>query len=305
MLTNLDPQSQRFAADYSRIQLRLATAQQQVSSGLKVQTASDAPDQISALLQLEGQKAVNTQALSNLNRVQTEVNAADNALTTGVQLLDKITQLAGQGLSSDTAAGRSSFARQIEQLQQQLVSLTSTSVEGRYIFDGGNGSAAPYQYNAIAPNGVVALSTSPATRQTADANGTDFPYAISARDIFDHSDAVGVALPDNIFAAIGSAITALDANATAGISTSIDSLHLSSAYLATQQTFIGDTQNRLTTAVEGSQAKDVSLKSEISQIRDADLVDASLQVARGSTNQQAALAAEAKSLTKSLFDYLA
>jgi flagellin-like hook-associated protein FlgL len=49
----------------------------------------------------------------------------------------------------------------------------------------------------------------------------------------------------------------------------------------------------------------VSLQTQIGSIRDADLAEASLELTRGTTGQQAALAAEAKSQAKTLFDYLA
>ena len=304
MLTNLDPASQRFLADLNRIQVNNSTAQQQLSSGFKVQAASDAPDQIGTLLQLESQKSVNTQTQSNLGRVQTEANAADDSLTSAVQLVDKITQLAGQGLSADTAQGRAGYAQQIQDLQQQLVSLTATTVEGRYIFDGGDGTGPPYQYDSTT-NSPVRLRSTASTAQVQDAAGSAFAFARSAQDIFDQRDSSDNPTANNIFTAISQTITALNANNTANIGTSIDSLHVVSTYLGTQQSFYGTVQNHLTTAITASQNLDVSLKSQISAIRDADSVEASLAVTRGGIEEQSALAAEAKTQTKTLFDYLA
>jgi len=305
MLSNLDPASQRFLADLNRIQLRASTAESQISSGLKVQSASDAPDQIGTLLQLESERSVNKQTLANLNRVQTEVNGADNALTTAVQLLDKITQVVGQGLSSTTAQERLKFAQQVTDLQGQLVSLTSTTVEGRYIFDGGNGSGPPYQSNPTAVNGAIRLSTTAATRQVQDSAGNSFQFARSAQDIFDQRDSADLPTANNIFAAIGGAITALNANNPAAIATSIDVLHGTSEYLGSQQTFYGTVQDRLLVSSSASQSLDVSLQTQIGSIRDADLTEASLQLNRSTTEQQASLAAKGKSQLRSLFDYLA
>ncbi len=305
MLSNLDPASQRFLADLTRIQHRASTAESQISSGLKVQSASDAPDQIGALLQLESERSVNKQTLANLNRVQTEVNAADNALTTAVQLLDKITQVVGQGLSSSTAQERLKFAQQATDLQGQLVSLTSTTVEGRYIFDGGTGASTPYRPSPAAVNGAVRLSTVPATRQVQDSAGNSFQFAHSAQDIFDQRDSADLPTATNIFAAIGGAIAALNANNPAAIATSIDLLHGASEYLGGQQTFYGTVQDRLSVSTSGAQSQDVSLQTQIGSIRDADLTEASLELNRSTTEQQASLAAKSKSQVRSLFDYLA
>jgi len=305
MLSNLDPASQRFLADFSRLQLRTSTAQQQLSSGLRVQNASDDPDQIGSLLRLESDRSANTQTLGNLNRVQAEVNGADNALTSSVQLLDKITQVVGHGLGSATAADRANYSLQLQDLQQQLIALTSTTVEGRYIFDGGDGSAAPYQFNALATNGFTRLSGAPATRQVTDPAGASFSFAHSAQDIFDHRDSLDNPAPDNILAAIGAARLALSTNNTAGINASLDALHKSSDYLGGQQAFYGTVQAHISTALDSGQTRDISLRTQIGSIRDADLTEASLELTKGTTQQQAALAAEAKSQTKTLFDYLA
>jgi flagellar hook-associated protein 3 FlgL len=305
MLSNLDPASQRFLADFTRLQLRTSTAQQQLSSGFKVQSPSDAPDQIGSLLSLESDRSANTQTLGNLSRVQAETNGADSALTTSVQLLDKITQVVGQGLGSATATDRANYSQQLQDLQQQLIALTSTTVAGRYIFDGGDGSAVPYQFNAAATNSFTRLSSTTATRQVTDSSGASFSFAHSAQDIFDHRDSLDNPAPDNILAAIGAARLALSSNNTVGIASSIDALHKSSEYLGSQQAFYGTVQSRINTAIESGQSRDVSLQTQIGSIRDADLAEASLELTRGTTGQQAALAAEAKSQAKTLFDYLA
>ena len=52
MLTNLDPSSELFLADISRIQRKLTEAGRQVSSGKRIAVASDQPDEVAPLLQL-------------------------------------------------------------------------------------------------------------------------------------------------------------------------------------------------------------------------------------------------------------
>ncbi len=304
MLPNLNPAAQRFLADLNRLQLKNSIAQGQLSSGFKVQSASDAPDQIGTLLQLESQRSANTQTQANLGRVQAETTSADDSLTSAVQLVDKITQLAGQGLSFPTAQDRAGIAQQIQGFQQQLVALTATTVEGRYIF-GGDASSAPYQYNAAATNGVTRLQSTPATREVQDSSGASFPYARSAQDIFDQRDTSDVPTANNIFAAVNQAVLALNANDTAATTAAIDSLHTVATYLGTQQSFYGTVENHLTTALNNAQSLDLSLKAQISAIRDADTVEASLAINQGNIQEQAALAAESKVQTKTLFDYLA
>ncbi len=305
MISNLNPAAQQFLADLNRIQTRTNVAQGQISSGFRIQTASDSPDEIGSLLQLQAELSSNTQARANLNRAKAEVDTGENALGSAIQALDKAIQVGAQGASIQTAQDRAGLAQQIQNLQQQLVGLTTTAVEGRYIFSGSADSQPPYQLNLANPNGVDRLVTTAATRQIQDTAGNSFPIARTAQDIFDHRNSDDTLAGDNVFAALNSLRVALTANDSAGITTAIDSLHRSSIYLNDQQSFYGVAQDRLNTAISSGQDRDSTLKSQISSIRDTDFTEASLTLNAGITQQQAAIAARAKTPVKSLFDFLA
>ena len=66
MISSISPASQIFLAGVDQIQQRISQANQQITSGLKISVASDAPDQIGDLLQLRANEAQDTQIQSNL-----------------------------------------------------------------------------------------------------------------------------------------------------------------------------------------------------------------------------------------------
>ena len=82
MISSLDPSGERFLLDVGRIQTAITRASQQVSSGLRVATPSDAPDQISGILQVHAGLERNAQILANLSRVQSETSTAGVLATT-------------------------------------------------------------------------------------------------------------------------------------------------------------------------------------------------------------------------------
>ncbi|MCU1260590.1 MAG: flagellar hook-associated protein 3 [Bryobacterales bacterium] len=306
MISNLSPSSQIFLADLSRLQARTNAAQRQISSGFKVESASDAPDQISRLLQLEANLSANTQSGTNLTNVKAEVDTGESAVSTAVQALEQAITLGAQGASSTvTASARLGLADQVLYLQQQLVGIAGTSVQGRYIFGGDADTQLPYQLDLANANGVDRLTNTPDTRQIQDASGNSFPVAETAQNIFDHRNPDDTFAPDNVFVALNSLRVALTNNDTPGIASALDALHTSSAYLNTQLSFYGRTQDRITAAVNDQQNRDVAIKAQISNIRDADLTAASLELTTGNTELQAALAGEAKISKNSLFSYLA
>src|SRR3954463_6039767 len=97
MLSSLDPAGQQFLNYLNAVADRMARAQQEVSSGLKVSQVSDAPDSISLLLQARANLSSAGQTLSNLGRVTTEVNAGEKALENAVTLFEQARTLGAQG----------------------------------------------------------------------------------------------------------------------------------------------------------------------------------------------------------------
>src|SRR5581483_7983100 len=102
MLTNLDPQSALFLSEIDRVENRIASANNQVTSGLKITTAADAPDQVSTLLQLRAIKQHNAQIQANLTLAEGDAGAADSSLSSAIQLMDSALSLATQG-ATDTS----------------------------------------------------------------------------------------------------------------------------------------------------------------------------------------------------------
>jgi flagellar hook-associated protein 3 FlgL len=302
---NLAPSSATFLTNIAQIRNATNRAQEQISSGFKVQQASDAPDQISGLLQLEANLQTNTQVAKNLDAVKTVVDTAESGLNSAVQLTESAISVGAQGAgTSSTTAQRQILAQQVQSILTQLVGITNQTVQGKYIFGGDSPSASPYQLNLTSATGVDRLVTTSATQQIQDANGNSFAVGKTAQDIFDHRNPDDTIAPDNLFAAVNSLRVALANDDTAGINTALASLHTASDYVNSQQAFYGTVQNRLAGAVTSAQSQNVSLKSGIADIRNTDLTEAAIELSAGQTQQSAAYSAQAKQPKTSLFDYL-
>ncbi len=306
MITNLEPEAALFLADVSRIQQRLAEANSQVSSGKKINVASDAPDQIDSLLQLRADEQSNTQIQSNLTLAQTEANSADSALGSAILLMDRAVTLATQGATATSdATSRASLAEEVESLQEQMVSYSQTAVQGRYIFSGDLDGSPSYALDLNAPNGVDQLSNAPATRQIQDPAGGSFPASKTAQEIFDDQNAYGGPATDNVFAALNTLRTALLNNDSDAIGASIGNLQQASDHLNSMEAFYGTVEDRIQDASTFSSNYDTQLQAEVSQKQDADVTAAATELTQATTQLQAAYMARAKMPHTSLFDFLA
>ncbi len=287
--------NQQYLADLQTVQDTINQAQSQLSSGYRLQQASDDPSAISEIYDLQTQIAVNQQTQTNLTGTQTELSAADSALQSSIQAVESAISLAAQGASStSTAQNQANLAIQVQGLQQTLVSLSQTQVNGNYIFSGDQSSQPSYALDPTQPNGVQQLITPTNTRVIEDVNGTPIATARTATQIFDAQDSSGNPVSGNVFAAVNSLITALQSNNTAGISAASDSLNVADQYLNGQLAFYGETENRVSQATQLAQQFLVQEQTNLGQVQNADVPSAALALTQAQTQQQAALSVEAK-----------
>src|ERR1035438_1887041 len=246
MVTNLSPSSEAFMANIDRVQRQVEEASRQVSSGKRVNVASDAPNDVDTILQLHTDEVRNAQIQENLGVAQADASAADGALSSATQLMDRATTLAAQGANFTVdATGRQSIAAEIQSLQEQMVNVSATTVQGRYIFGGDQDSSPPYAFALAGTNGVSQLTNSPATRQVENSAGGSFAVSQNAQQIFDSQNADGTPAADNVFAALNNLRLGLLANDTTAITAASSSVQLAATRLNTAQAFYGTVENRI------------------------------------------------------------
>jgi len=305
MITNLDAGSEFFLAAIERMQRRLAAANQQAASGKRIAVASDAPDEVSPLLQLRADQQHNAQIQANLAVAKTDADAADNALDASIKLMDRAIVLGAQaGNPLVDAAGRLSMAQEIQALQEQMVAYSRTTVQGRYIFSGDQDLSPAYSLDLTAATGVVQLNNSTATMRIEDAAGGTFASSKSATEIFDLRNSDGSIAPENVFAALNSLRLALVNNDSEAIEDAMTAIKASSYHLNAMQSFYGSVQNRIENAVKFAATYDIALRSQLSQKEDADVTAAAIEMSQTGTQLQAAFQMRARLPRSSLFDYL-
>ena len=305
MIRNLDPAAERFLLDLGRIQDSIGRANQQISSGLRVTAPSDAPDEISDILQIHTEIERNSRLRANLEQVRSETSTGDSALETAVRLVERARTLASQGVNTiQTAETRRILAGEVQALLEQLVNASRTMVQNRYIFSGDQDLVPSYQLNLANANGVDRLVDPSATREVQHPSGTSFTVAKTAEEIFDRRNPDDTLAADNVFAAVNGLRLALENNDQAGIDASLAALRSAADWLNIELSYYGTVENKLTEAVDFSNRLEARLKTELSARRDADLTAAILEMERGRTHEEAAYTAHSQMPKANLFDYI-
>jgi flagellar hook-associated protein 3 FlgL len=306
MIPPLKGTTEKYLADLGRIQANMDTAQRQVSSGLRVSSASDDPGALNTILQLQADISANRQVQANFDQMTSELNSADTGLQAAIQMMDRAVALATQAIGpAATAQSRATMADEVGSLQQQMVGISQSIVNGRYIFSGDQDSKPSYVLDATQPNGVRQVASAASTRVIHDVNGTSISVAKTAAEMFDARNPDGTPAASNVFAALGSLLTALNSNDGAGIQSSAAALKSADDHLNLQLAFYGATATRVSQAQDLAKKFLVEQQSELSSTRDADLTAAAIQLSQATTQQQASLTAQAKISKLSLFDFLA
>lgn len=299
MIRSINPSADSFLVNINRLQSKAEHAQQQISSGLRVINASDAPDDVGALVDAGATLARNVQIGRNLDRTQSEVDTAEVALASAITTLEKITVLGSQGSNfNQTASTRSQLATEVENLLAQIVGVANTNVERRYVFAGDSDQAAPYSIDLTTLTGTAPYAGTAATRQVEDPRGGTFAISKTAQDIF---DAPGTS---SVFGTVNALRVALLANDTDAITAAVGDLQGAHDHLSDSLAFYGTVQSQVADAISATRTLGLRLTSALGDIRDADLVEAASELVATKLQIDATFSARTLVPQRSLFDFL-
>lgn len=305
MISGINPEGQNFINSLTNIQQQLSIAQAQISSGLLVNQPSDAPDELSPILQLHAQISQNQTLQTNLNSTMTTINAAESALSSSVTLLQNASSIATEATGlSQTADTRATLAQNVQALMQQMVANANTTVNGNYVFSGDQNQTQLYQLDPSSPTGVDRLAVATSTDLVQGSGGVQFSASLTSNTIFDDRNPDDTVAPDNVFAALNGLAVALQNNDTAGINTAISSLQTASTYMNDQLAFYGTAQDQVNTSLTAAQDGSVQLQTQLGNLQDANEATSITQLTQAQTQMQEALDAQARMPTTTLFNVL-
>ena len=179
-----------------------------------------------------------------------------------------------------------------------MASVANTAVQGRYIFAGDADQTTPYSIDPQT-NAISAYQGAPSTRNILGPDGTTFPVALTAQQIFDSSNA-----QTNVFTSITDLMQGLQNNSDTQITASLADVQSADTYLNQQLAFYGNVQDRVQGAITFGQNYTTQLKTQLSGVQDADEAADITNMTQAQTQLQAALQSEAQLPRTTLFDFL-
>jgi flagellar hook-associated protein 3 FlgL len=282
-------------------QTELAQTQQQVSTGERILKPSDDPVASVRLLGLERNISLTEQYQGNADAAENKLTVTDGVLSTAVDILQRIRELAVQSLNDSNDAGaRSGIAEEIEQLNATLVSLANTTdANGEYLFSG-------YQSNTEAFDPTTyAYGGDTGQRNLRVGSGYLVEISDPGSDIFISTNID--ATTQSMFQTIDDYVTALNANNVTTSPNNADFLaNIDNAMdnVLAAQTRIGSRLNGIEQQRAVNEATIASLEVNASQLKDLDYAEAITRLNAQSVGLQAAQQSYVKVQGLSLFNFI-
>lgn len=284
-----------------RQQTELAKTQQQVSTGQRILSPSDDPIAAVRVLGIERDLNLIEQYQSNAEMAEDKLRITDGVLTSAANILQRIRELAVQGLNdSNDASARTAIAEEMTQLKKSLLNIANTTdANGEYLFSGYQSNTQAFDSTTYAYNGD--------SGQRNIRVGSGFLVEITqpGDEIFVSTNINGTT--QAIFQTIDDFTTALNNNDLSTAPNNRDFLsNMDNALNLVNgaRTNIGNRLNAIDQQRAINEASVISLETNRSRLEDLDYAEAITRLNQQSVGLQAAQQAYVKVQGLSLFNFI-
>ena len=278
----------------------LMQAQMQVSSGNRLQAASDDPAAATQIVATNSSLASLDQYLTNVQRASSRVSSEDGVLQQINDILTRAKQLGvQQATATATDQTRLGAAAEVNALFQQVVSLGNTKFGDEYLFGGdqsqnapftATGSGATLDYTAAATQGARSINTG---------DGQTIQISHTGKQLLQDT---------GVLDAMKQLAHSLDpASSTYGQDGIGNAMNAVDAALTSIQSVVGDvgaTAQRLDVTQQNLDAYKTNLTTFKSNLSDVDVEQAVTELTNRQMAYQAAMLATSKVMGLTLTDYL-
>jgi flagellar hook-associated protein 3 FlgL len=291
----------RVLANINNVQDQLATTQQQLSTGLRINQPSDDPYGASLAIQLKNDLQGLTTYSNNVTDGTAWASAADTSLSNVMNMLQRAQELTVQASNGvESATDLSATADEIDQLADAMKQEANTQYNGQYIFSGTATTTQPY---SSATGDVFQGNTAAITRQIGPGSSlqvnTDISGLLGSGTSANDGKLLNTlrTIAADMRSGNGAGVADLSANQLSNLQNSLNSL-------VQLQANAGAAQNRLTLAGDRIQGLQNSDTAALSNDEDVNMAQAVTTFSSEQAAFTAALKAGANIVQSSLMDFL-
>jgi len=273
--------------DLGRINEELNKANRVVTTGKRITDLSDDPVRLPEVLNIRS-------ALSNLEQLGRNINMGRSWLATSESALSHVQDLISGTKAlcvqmvngTITAEQRGIAAKTVQNTLDEIVSLANTEVNGRYVFAGWKIDTVPFDEDGTY-------------------HGDNHAFVVKiGNDTTIEVGSDGEAVFGTLFTTVSDLKDALEGNDVSGISAAMTNLDNDFNHITTKISGIGSKMLRMDMKQRIFQDYTINSTERLSEIEDADMAAAIIELQSRQLVYQAALASSAMVMKLSLVDFL-
>src|SRR5690606_31478604 len=238
----------------------------------------------------------------NVSNVWSWMDHADDALDKATKVMQRLEELAIQAKNDTLSQSeRHSILEEVQQLEQHLITIANTSVNGRYIFNGTDTNHAPVVYDESEGKGIIWEPADPNVESGRDkpviievSKGITFEVNIDPDSVF----------PQELFDVIKDFKDALNGDPLKDIDDSIGALQEMTQKIIRGRADLGARMNRLELIEDRLRQQGIIAEDIMKKNEGVDFEEAVMNLLAQEAVHRAALASGAKLIQPSLIDFL-
>jgi len=267
----------------------------QMTTGKRVNVASDDPSAAAVEVQTSDQTSGCDQFLRSISSVTSELQTADSALNSCVTTLQRAISLGIEGANGTLSQqDRDALASEVKGISDQVLGIANLSFNGHFLFAGTADSQQPYVLDPNAPGGV-AYQGNDFTNQIEVEQGHTVAMNLPGSKLFSAAGA-------NVFQALSDLSDALSSGTA--IDTATESVRTAFDQLTSSRVFYGSTVSQLDSDQIFLQSEKLQLQQNSNDNVGVDMNVAATNLVNAENARNSALAAVAQAGNLSLLDYL-
>lgn len=265
--------------------------EEQVSSGNRLTSLDVAPSDSAEMVQLNDQLAQVDQFTTNASSGNYFMQVSDSTLSTLYNLVTSVYSAGSEAANNyNDPNSLSALASQIQSQLDEVLSLSNTQVEGRYIFAGSQ-------------------TTSPAFTMVGGTATYQGDHAVNTIQISDglqvQENIDGSSVFSPVFTSVSALLTAVQSGDQSAIQSSLNQFSSTLATVNQVRSRLGVNMSKVQDAQTALQTQQTNIQTRQSEIGNVDMAAAITELNQTQTALQAAEEASTLVNSKSVFDYLA
>ena len=273
--------------------------QQRIATGRNILKTSDNPAVGAKISFTKDQKILLERFNANIDRAQNRLSQAESAIGTGVNILQRVYELAVQARNDTNNAGdRKVIAMEVRNLRDQVLSLAnSRDTNGQYIFAGYKVDSKPFVADEdgdilhAGDRGVHALQISDNQRISTSLDGADVFLRVPGDETV-----------ETVFSTLDTMIASLERGEMEDAD--IDRVNKALEHFSLQQTKLGSQINRAELQRGVNEKRLLLMNEDISNLEDADIAKLVTDLQAKLVSRNAAQQTFIKIAQDNLFNYI-